>query len=58
MKRGNLPDFTSASAIPFGNNPNQLSKLTSPAVEIQGAIGEDAKPYDHSIWEVPETPKK
>lgn len=58
MKRGDLPVFTANSAIPFGINPNMTPK-TSPLPEpAQPSAAENVKPFDASIWEVPETPKK
>ncbi|KAG0653050.1 Histone deacetylase HOS3 [Hyphodiscus hymeniophilus] len=58
MKRGNLPVFTSTSAIPFGINPNQPANPTAPPKQTQAPALENAKPYDPSIWEVPDTPMK
>lgn len=54
MKRGDLPVFTATSAIPFGIN----SSIAPQAPKLQGSAAESAKPFDPSIWEVPETPKK
>lgn len=47
MKRGDLPVFTSTSAIPFGTNP----KFKKDEVKKE-------KERDDSIWEVPESPMK
>jgi histone deacetylase HOS3 len=58
MKRGDLPVFTANSAIPFGVNPNLLAKMNGPTEEAQESAPENWKPFDKSIWEVPETPKK
>ena len=55
MKRGDLPVFTATSAIPFGLNP----ATAPPKPQEQGRPpAESHKPFDQSIWEVPETPKK
>jgi histone deacetylase HOS3 len=47
MKRGDLPVFTSTSAIPFG-----LPRVNGEAKK------EENKEKDVDIWEIPETPKK
>jgi histone deacetylase HOS3 len=60
MKRGNLPVFTSTSTIPFGINPHQQLQAPAPLEPAQApaAATTSSKPFDASIWEVPETPKK
>jgi histone deacetylase HOS3 len=55
MKRGDLPVFTATSAIPFGLNP----AMAPPKPQEQAGLpAESLTPFDQSIWEVPETPKK
>jgi histone deacetylase HOS3 len=57
MKRGDLPVFTSTSAIPFGVNP-KFGVPGGPKKE-ETIKKEDVKEgKDDSIWEVPETPPR
>jgi hypothetical protein len=62
MKRGDLPVFTATSAIPFGINPNVANSSAEPAPpqipESAPTSVENMKPFDASVWDVPETPKK
>ena len=58
MKRGDLPVFTANSTIPFGIKPNMPQTTKSPPEPSPASAAENAKPYDSSIWDVPETPKK
>ena len=59
MKRGDLPVFTATSTIPFGL-PAKSSPdgATVPKPNENSNSAKDPEKYDHSIWEVPETPHK
>jgi histone deacetylase HOS3 len=54
IKRGDLPVFTSTSAIPFGVNANKGASSSS-AAEAVIASSKQQNP-EPSIWDVPETP--
>ncbi|KUJ16575.1 Arginase/deacetylase [Mollisia scopiformis] len=56
VKRGDLPVFTSTSAIPFGLNPRTNGEIKKDATEDgKGKGKEEEKEVD--IWAVPETPE-
>lgn len=58
MKRGDLPVFTSTSAIPFGVNP-KFGVPGGPPQREETMKKEDVKGgKDDSIWEVPDTPPR
>jgi hypothetical protein len=61
MKRGELPVFTSMSAIPFGVNQNLVGmggqRINGDGIDVKDVkSGENQADVD--IWEVPETPRK
>ncbi|TVY46074.1 Histone deacetylase [Lachnellula occidentalis] len=58
MKRGDLPVFTSTSAIPFGVNP-KFGVPGGPPEKAETMKKEDMRGgRDDSIWDVPETPPR